>query len=50
MTEEQFNDFMDMFPNCPNPEYQPKQVEYLVKLYNYYTSEKALVASEAVEK
>ena len=42
MTEEdkEFQEFLDMFPNIPDPEHFPKCFEMCIKLYKYYKSKK----------
>ena len=42
MTEEdkEFQEFLDMFPNIPNPESYPKCFELCIKIYKYYKSKK----------
>ena len=42
MTEEdkEFQEFLNMFDNIPNPESYPKSFEFYMKLYKYYKSRK----------
>ena len=42
MTEEdkEFQEFLNMFPNIPNPESYPKCFELCIKIYKYYKSKK----------
>jgi hypothetical protein len=38
--EEHVNKILEMFPNIPNPEHEPKKFIYYVKLYKYLVSQK----------
>jgi hypothetical protein len=42
MTEEdkEVQEFLNMFPNIPNPDNYPKCFAFYVKLYKYYKSKK----------
>ena len=42
MTEEdkEFQEFLDMFSNIPNPESYPKCFAFYIKLYRHYKSKK----------
>ena len=45
MTEDKVvEDFLEMFPNCPNPEHQPKVVEHLVKVFKHVYKRNEVVA------
>jgi hypothetical protein len=35
MTEEQIQQFWEMYPDCPSPEHHPKIFEYYLRLYWY---------------
>lgn len=30
-------EFLKMFPNCPNPEHEPKKFAHYVKMFRYFT-------------
>ena len=53
MTEDKvIEDFSKMFPNCPDPEHQPKVVEYLVKVFKHVEEQrvkKELLDAQAIE-
>jgi len=53
MTEEEvIENFSKMFPNCPDPEHQPRVVEYLVRVYKYVEDQRLkreLLAAQAIE-
>ena len=35
MTDEELKEFLEVFPNCPDPEHYPKAVAYLHKIFLY---------------
>ena len=36
MTDEEIKEFIEMFPNLPDPEQYPMCFKWYVKLYKYY--------------
>ena len=40
MTDEEIQEFIEMFPNLPNPEHYPMCFEWYVKLFWYYKNKK----------
>ena len=40
MTDEEIQEFIEMFPDLPNPEHYPRCLEWYVKLYWYYKNKK----------
>jgi len=53
MTEDNvIEKFAEMFPNCPDPEHQPKVVEYLVKVFKHVEEQRVkreLIDAQAIE-
>tara|TARA_R110000772_G_scaffold29612_2_gene73892 strand:+ start:2400 stop:2567 length:168 start_codon:yes stop_codon:yes gene_type:complete len=48
MTEDKvIENFSKMFPNCPDPEHQPRVVEYLVKVFKHVEEQR--VKKESVD-
>jgi hypothetical protein len=45
--EEKIKEFYKMFPNVESPENYPKQFEYYIKLFKYFTQNKEVVKSES---
>jgi len=44
--------FSKMFPNCPDPEHQPKVVEYLVKVFKHVEEQRVkreLLEAQAIK-
>ena len=40
MTDEEIQEFIEMFPNLPDPEQYPMCFEWYVKLFWYYKNKK----------
>ena len=40
LTDEQIAELKEMFPNCPNPKYQPIQFKYYVRMYLYFKGQR----------
>jgi|TARA_B110000977_G_scaffold96581_1_gene127366 hypothetical protein len=53
MTEDKvIENFSKMFPNCPDPEHQPRVVEYLVKVFKHVEEQRVkreLLEAQAIK-
>ncbi len=45
LLDEEVEDFLRKYPQCPNPEHSPKAVEYLVRMYKYYKEQNNVLTS-----
>ena len=47
LTDEQILELKEMFPDCPNPKYYPKQFMHYVRMYLYCKGEQMRVDTYA---
>ncbi len=40
MTDEEIREFIEMFPNLPNPEHYPRCFEWYVRLFWHYKNKR----------